>query len=232
MAYKVLGQRKNFTLPVYVRGILDQYPDTKVLSYGEACTKYNVDRAVLFERSEFGFTMVQGGRRIILYNERKGLEIIRFTLAHELGHCVLGHISDDDISNKEANCFARNLLCPIPVIKELRIESVNDYMEIFAVSEPMAAASMSCASWDYKLIEETLYCRIKDLLIGYTKKSSRSELHGYPDNVIPFSISPERNTYQNISIAEPTSSISYGCRFAVYVADEEKELLDRLKMGE
>ena len=69
MAYEVLGQRKNFTLPVYVRGILDQYPDIRVLSYGEACTKYKIDRVVLSERSEFGFTMIQGGKRIILYNE-------------------------------------------------------------------------------------------------------------------------------------------------------------------
>ena len=64
---------------------------------------------------------------IIYYNEQKPKKRIRFTKAHELGHIFLGHhldygkelLNGKGLNNKiynslerEANCFARNLLCP------------------------------------------------------------------------------------------------------------------------
>jgi len=227
-AYEILARCAHFSLPIYVRDILKRYPDIKVLAYGEAFLKYKIDRTILLERSEFGFTMVRHGKKIILYNEKKGLEIIRFTMAHELGHCVLGHISDDDVSNKEANCFARNLLCPIPIVKELDIEAVDDYMDLFAVSEPMAAASMSFANCDYNLINEALYSRMKDLLISHMAGFDLAESYGHPDNIISDQGRPEHNTYQNANAPKPLA-ISY---FNVFVPEEERDLLDRLKLGE
>lgn len=71
-------------------------------------------------------------RYIIYYNDTKhnyGLD--RFTIAHELGHIFLGHhaeinsniilrknITEEqyDKIEKEASCFARNLLAPLPLV--------------------------------------------------------------------------------------------------------------------
>ena len=208
---------------------MKRYSDIRVLAYSEVSTKYKIDHELLLERSEFGFTMVQRGRRIILYNEIKGFEIIRFTMAHELGHCVLGHISDDDEANKEANCFARNLLCPIPIVREMQIETVEDYMELFAVSKPMAAISMSFVSDDFDLINEALYDRMKDLLMCHMTGYSLAELNGCPKE--SQTNSRQNNTYLIDRVRE--SAIVYrDYGFDAFVAKEEKELLDRLMLGE
>jgi Zn-dependent peptidase ImmA (M78 family)/rRNA maturation endonuclease Nob1 len=78
--------------------------------------------------SEDGATVLNGDNKyIIYYNENKSRPRIRFTIAHEIGHIFLGHLEEygnpvlesDDVEEqlyehleREANCFARNLLCP------------------------------------------------------------------------------------------------------------------------
>ena len=77
-----------------------------------------------------------------------------FTIAHELGHFILGHIKEEDYKllfrksqlerdklkiEKEANCFAANLLVPTTFIKKI----ISDYpfitnyqlSNLFGVSE-------------------------------------------------------------------------------------------------
>jgi Zn-dependent peptidase ImmA (M78 family) len=135
MAYEVLSECEVFSLPIYIRGILKKYPDIQVYSYAEASNKYGATIDVFLESSDHGFTIIQNGDYKILYNGDKDTEIIRFTLAHELGHYILCHTVDDEVSAREANCFARNILCPIPVIRKLQMQTVNDYMNLFAVSE-------------------------------------------------------------------------------------------------
>lgn len=227
MAYEVLSQYRNFSLPIYVKEIIGRYLDIRVLTYTEAELKYGLSSDILMERSNHGFTMVRRGKRIILYNEKKDLQIIRFTLAHELGHCILEHVVDDEASDKEANCFARNVLCPIPVIKELKIQTVDDYVDVFAVSEPMAAASMGFAGYDFNLINHNLYNKMQNLLMCHTLV----ELHGYPDNVTPISRRLERNEYIYMSHTRRATAHRKS-EFNFYVTEEEKELLDRLKFGE
>ncbi|MDD4391102.1 MAG: ImmA/IrrE family metallo-endopeptidase [Eubacteriales bacterium] len=180
MAYQTLSQCKNFSLPIRIKGIVRIYPDVKILSYSKADSKYGLSSDMLMEQSEHGFTMLKRGRRIILYNEKKDIETKRFTVAHELGHCVLEHAKDDDTSNKEANCFARNILCPIPVVKELQIETEDDYAGFFAVSEPMASASINLANSDFNYIDRNLYDRMRDLLMCYMTGYTLAELYGYP----------------------------------------------------
>lgn len=67
-----------------------------------------------------------GSGYLILYNERQSQKRIRFSIAHELGHIVLGHLDDerteisggglDDVAyfamEGEANTFAGNFLAP------------------------------------------------------------------------------------------------------------------------
>ena len=63
--------------------------------------------------------------RMILINPNDGWERRRFTIAHEFGHIILEHKLDeceeilyrgsekgDDCREKEANCFAANILVP------------------------------------------------------------------------------------------------------------------------
>jgi len=78
--------------------------------------------------SEDGAAVMYGyGRYVIYYNEKKSRRRTRFTIAHEIGHVILGHLLGHEVPvisregmtqrlynrlEHEASCFARNLLCP------------------------------------------------------------------------------------------------------------------------
>ena len=79
-------------------------------------------------------TLWNGSNYITIYDESKPPERIRWTLAHEIGHIVLGHFEFENTSffegitseeyktlETEANYFAKELLAPIWVLNEIGI---------------------------------------------------------------------------------------------------------------
>ena len=70
---------------------------------------------------------------------------IKFTIAHELGHIVLKHCEDNYFTQKEDNCFARNLISPIPLVNRYKLNISRDYVRCFGISEPMAEVSFAFA---------------------------------------------------------------------------------------
>lgn len=88
--------------------------------------------------SRDGFTVRHNGRAVIVYNERSPRTRQRFTLAHELGHIILGHEDDGPGSDAEADCFARNLLMPVLYARKAGAD-FRHYPALFDVS-PTAAA--------------------------------------------------------------------------------------------
>lgn len=60
-----------------------------------------------------------GEERVILVMPDLPPAIRRQTLAHELGHILLGHDGESEQANREANCFAAQLLIPRPVLVQL-----------------------------------------------------------------------------------------------------------------
>ncbi len=65
-----------------------------------------------------GCTLIRGTTHLVLYHdgERKR-DRLNFTLAHEVGHIYLGHRTDGDIQEVEANFFAAELLMPESVVR-------------------------------------------------------------------------------------------------------------------
>jgi Zn-dependent peptidase ImmA (M78 family) len=59
---------------------------------------------------------------------------IRFTLAHELGHIILRHEHHDDVSEKEANLFADELLIPTEILIHKRLDDPVNISREFNVS--------------------------------------------------------------------------------------------------
>lgn len=122
------------SLPISVKKISNNLPfkilfDTyshlmrnKGLSYAEVCSAY---------KSEEGAAILRDGEYCIIYNDiDRSSQRIRFTLAHELGHIILGHLEFDaclcrlsdheyDVLEKEANQFASQLLSPEPLIYDI-----------------------------------------------------------------------------------------------------------------
>ena len=64
----------------------------------------------------------------------------RFTIAHEIGHIVLGHFNEfnEFTKEKEANMFAVRILMPMCVLYECRVDSVEELEGMCCVSKESA----------------------------------------------------------------------------------------------
>lgn len=86
---------------------------------------------------------------VILLTEEASPERRRFTLAHELGHILLGHIGRLGVLNREpsaaddpieqaANVFASRLLAPACVLWGCRVQSAAEIAELCNISQAAA----------------------------------------------------------------------------------------------
>lgn len=89
----------------------------------------------------FGF-MRPDGIYVIVINDAQPIERQRFTIAHELGHFVLGHFSkkdlDEETKEAEANFFAARLLAPNWAINRLKSKDVWSISTAFGISAESA----------------------------------------------------------------------------------------------
>lgn len=130
-----------YTLPVNLMAIARHY-NIKVIRY----SKSEYIKALNISESD-GFSLLRG-QPIIYYNDRKPYNRVRFTIAHELGHCLLGHLSEFKVTNRQnnetdtytdpkeiqANVFARDLLMPATVLHSLNVQSAEDIARLCSVS--------------------------------------------------------------------------------------------------
>lgn len=186
-AYEILSNTYPFSLETNILQIFTRYPNISVHSYTELADKFGLSFEELLDTSssEYGTTILDPvtDKIQIWYNDTKDRCTVRFTLAHELGHAILKHTKDDDVSRKEASCFARNLLCAVPIIDELEIRSANDIKYVFDVGDLMAEISLNYFSSDRYYIEKHLYNNIRERAIAYMHGyNSVAELYGYTAN--------------------------------------------------
>ena len=78
--------------------------------------------------NEDGFSRLIDCKPVIYYNDKKPIYRARFTLAHEIGHILLGHLANGetlhrnteydvlDVKEQQANVFARDILMPATVL--------------------------------------------------------------------------------------------------------------------
>ncbi len=128
LARKVLTDANITIFPVSLRIILRHY-GIRVMKYVDFCAANDttMDKCLKMFGKD-GATISNGGRYVIVYNHQATpKDRIRFTIAHELGHIFHRHHDElgvevlqrlwvekslYDVMEDEANCFARNLLCP------------------------------------------------------------------------------------------------------------------------
>lgn len=72
--------------------------------------------------------------KTVAYNTEAPKKRVYFSLAHELGHIVLGHLSETKKTEAEANFFASNILAPRMAIHYARCKNEADVARIFEVS--------------------------------------------------------------------------------------------------
>ena len=94
-----------------------------------------------------GLTFYAGAQPVILFNDAETPQRIRFTIGHELGHIVLGHVRPgehtsqnrepqpgDSQTEQAANRFAADLLAPACVLWGLDLHRAEDIAEVCKIS--------------------------------------------------------------------------------------------------
>lgn len=152
LAWKIILDMDFTELPIKVSAICRKL-GIQVRSYEKA--KKLLERHQLeYKTLEIdGFTLGIDGRYTILFNEHCSIQRNRFTVAHELGHILLGHVPKDGIHitainrepsskdnplEQQANVFASRLMAPLCVLKSLRINDAKDIARLCDISETAA----------------------------------------------------------------------------------------------
>lgn len=131
LSWRVLLDTDTRELPVKVSRICGAYGVTLRSYQAGAPLIRSLGLEAQCEASD-GFTVRSGGRCYVFYNMEQPPGRVRFTIAHELGHVLLGHLGEGEhtVYNREpspadapeehtANVFASRLLAPACVLHAL-----------------------------------------------------------------------------------------------------------------
>ncbi len=149
-AWKVLIECQINKLPLNLMEIIKFY-NIKIKYYSQS----NYIKTLNYEiQKGDGFSRIENGQKIIYFNDKKGSKVRRrFTIAHELGHCLLGHLKDNNktfyrnseidlpnnsIEEMQANVFARDILMPAIILHCTNCINYKDIMKLCNVSETSA----------------------------------------------------------------------------------------------
>lgn len=119
----------------------------KLVSYKTMTEIYEITMRELYSKSRFGFSYIEDGRFVIAVNENScGERRRRFTIAHEIAHCVLGHLSHEaknTVENeREADRFAAELLAPVCVLRECGVSDADEISRLCGISKAAAEISL------------------------------------------------------------------------------------------
>lgn len=100
-----------------------------------------------------GVSTIIGDVPYIGINRTRTPERLRFTVAHEVGHIILGHVGRYDLVNREpsptdspveqaANVFASRLLAPACVLWGCRVRCAEDIRQLCGISRAAAEYRM------------------------------------------------------------------------------------------
>lgn len=131
LARKILKTASIDSFPVLIKTVAKQIPGL------------HVDGMELQDDIS-GIQISYNGQDFIRYNQRHATTRNRFTLAHEIAHILLGHTNNgtgmfmaSQEQDKEANCFAAELLMPLAFMKKAIVQyhTVSDLAYAFWVSK-------------------------------------------------------------------------------------------------
>lgn len=169
--WEVLLKYKIDFLPVKISEICRK-ENIIVRSYEKA---YPLIKSLGFEKNIInndGFSTIVRGEKYIFYNDNCVVGRQRFTVGHELGHFVMGHVQEgtatyrnkepnryDSLIEQEANIIASRILAPACVLWGIGVKTPEQIQEICGISKQAAIWRM------YRL--EKLYAREEVFLKTY-----------------------------------------------------------------
>lgn len=179
MSYKNYQNARNAAWNILLDCKIDRLPvDLNLIcrTLGVRIASYQSAEAMIRKRNlsaivarSDGLSFFVENTPVVLYNKARSSERIRFTVAHELGHIVLGHVSPGTVTtaNREpsphdnpqetaANQFAARLLAPACVLWGLGLHNPEEIARVCHIS--MQSAEFRASRMD------VLYARDKFLL--------------------------------------------------------------------
>ena len=127
---------------------------------------------------EEAMSLSAGGRYLIAYDDTvRSQDRIRFSILHEFGHILMRHFENwnlDALSadqrrllEDEANTFARNLLCPPPILDLARNPADSRLRRLFCLSERAWRARQRTLAIDRRMIDQETADRLRAALGDY-----------------------------------------------------------------
>lgn len=170
-AYELLYKLKINSLPIDFKTVMRRLPYIHYKTYSDfgAQRGMSFDDVLKLVQNRHGFVLIDDSKTplhyLIIYNETKDVGTKRFTIAHELGHIILEHDKEDYVSEQEANCFARNFLCPVPISIEKRLFTCSDYIKSYHISSIAAEVCIAFRRTDFDNITTDNYIKMTDLFM-------------------------------------------------------------------
>jgi len=166
---RVLKQHSDLIFPIDLNQIIEKIPGLSIVYYSQVIEPFG---SCVKEVSSDGFGVAMSDERYTIYvNDQRNTQRIRFTIAHEIGHFILGHDSklksgriSQERADAEADFFAAKLLVPNWAIECLKIKDNCSIIAAFGVSHECACYRLnSYKSWVKKgrprnVIEDEIFC--------------------------------------------------------------------------
>ena len=173
VAWEILIDFKIESMPVKISKIVTKL-GIRLYSYHNATDLISKMRLEKHAETCDGFTVRTSKRYYIFYDDTCSPQRCRFTIAHELGHIMLGHLknqtytvknrepSDDDSpEEQQANVFASRILSPACVLWGLHVDSADEIAKLCDIS-------IESAAWRYDRLK-LLYEREEEFKKKYGK---------------------------------------------------------------
>lgn len=138
-----------------------------------------------------GFSVIIDGVPHVCIERGKPLRRTRFTIAHELGHILLGHVGKYDLVNREpsphddpleqaANTFAVRLLAPACVLWGCGVGSRAEIAALCGISDTAAGYRwermqilLERGKFCTSPIERRVYHQFSDFILSYRRRRER-----------------------------------------------------------
>ena len=150
MNYKTYQNSRDAVWDVLIREHIIELP----IKVGPLCKSMGI-LVNLYQSNDdnSGHSMIVNGRARILVKQDEPIARQRFTIAHELGHIILGHVGEYKLVNREpstadnpieqaANVFASRLLAPACVMWGCGVRTADDIMLLCDISRQAAEFRM------------------------------------------------------------------------------------------
>lgn len=132
------------SLPVDLDRIADFF-GIRLVSYADCAATFEITQEELYRAGRLGISFLCEGRYVCAVNENAcGDKRRRWTLAHELAHCLLGHIGGEWLpqhsreEERSAEQFAAGLLAPLTVLHFAGVDSAQRLERLCGISAQAA----------------------------------------------------------------------------------------------